>query len=38
MGQGIIKKYAAYLPIDNQAPSLSIGEGDTPLVLSLIHI
>ncbi len=34
MGQGIIKKYAAYLPIDNQAPSLSIGEGDTPLVKS----
>lgn len=34
MGQGIIKKYAPYLPVDDQSSILSIGEGDTPLVKS----
>ncbi|HZT05735.1 MAG TPA: threonine synthase [Chloroflexota bacterium] len=32
---GVLARYAAYLPITNRTPMLSLGEGDTPLVRSM---
>ena len=34
MGSGVIKKYWEYLPVTDETPLLSLGEGDTPLVRS----
>jgi threonine synthase len=34
MGIGVLKKYSAFLPITKATPTLSLGEGDTPLVKS----
>ncbi|MSQ06987.1 MAG: threonine synthase [Dehalococcoidia bacterium] len=34
MGIGVINKYRAFLPVTEDTPSLSLGEGDTPLVKS----
>jgi threonine synthase len=30
--QGILKRYAAYLPLTDETPKLTLGEGETPLV------
>ena len=32
MMKGLIEKYASYLPITEQTPKLTLGEGGTPLV------
>ncbi len=34
MGEGVLKRYARYLPLTPDTPALSIGEGETPLVRS----
>ena len=34
MTEGVLKRYADYLPLTEATPSLTIGEGDTPLVES----
>ena len=34
MASGIIDRYAAYLPITEQTPRITLGEGSTPLVRS----
>ena len=34
MGDGVLKTYAAYLPLTDNTPSLTMGEGGTPLVRS----
>lgn len=34
MGEGVLKRYAAHLPLNSATPELSLGEGDTPLVRS----
>jgi len=34
MGEGVIKQYGAYLPLNDSTPRISLGEGDTPLVRS----
>ncbi|MFB4210502.1 threonine synthase [Shouchella sp. JSM 1781072] len=32
MWKGLLQEYKTYLPVNNQTPSLSLGEGNTPLV------
>lgn len=32
MNKGLLEKYAAYLPVTEKTPKLSLGEGNTPLV------
>lgn len=32
MSKGLLEKYAAYLPVNENTPKLSLGEGNTPLV------
>ena len=32
MNKGLLEKYAAYLPVNERTPKLSLGEGNTPLV------
>ena len=34
MGSGVLKRYAAYLPLTGATPAITIGEGETPLVRS----
>ena len=34
MGEGVLKRYARYLPLTPETPALTIGEGETPLVRS----
>ncbi|MEK7814494.1 MAG: threonine synthase, partial [Chloroflexota bacterium] len=34
MGIGVLKRYREFLPVTDATPSLSLGEGDTPLVRS----
>ena len=34
MTQGVLKKYKEYLPVTDNTPMFSLGEGDTPLVRS----
>lgn len=34
MGMGVLKRYAAYLPVTGETPAVTIGEGETPLVRS----
>ena len=34
MGDGVLKRYASYLPLTPDTPELCIGEGETPLVRS----
>ena len=34
MGEGVIHRYGAYLPLNDSTPRISLGEGDTPLVKS----
>src|SRR5436305_307185 len=33
---GVLARYAPYLPITERTPMLSLGEGDTPLVRSMV--
>ena len=34
MGEGVLKKYKRFLPVNDASPTLTLGEGDTPLVRS----
>ena len=34
MGIGVLRKYKEFLPVTDTTPMLSLGEGDTPLVMS----
>ena len=34
MGEGVLRKYGKFLPLNSATPMLSLGEGDTPLVKS----
>ncbi len=34
MIKGLLERYAAYLPVNEQTPKLTLGEGNTPLVLA----
>ena len=34
MTKGVLEKYKAYLPVTDDTPVFSLGEGDTPLVKS----
>ena len=34
MGEGVLKKYKKYLPVNSATPMITLGEGDTPLVKS----
>lgn len=34
MGEGVLRKYAKFLPVNDATPMISLGEGDTPLVKS----
>ena len=34
MGQGVLKQYQEFLPVNSDTPMITLGEGDTPLVRS----
>ncbi len=34
MGQGVLRRYAEYLPLTSRTPMITLGEGETPLVKS----
>ncbi len=34
MGEGVLRKYRQFLPVNDATPMVSLGEGDTPLVKS----
>ncbi len=34
MGEGVLKKYRRFLPLNSATPMITLGEGDTPLVKS----
>ena len=34
MGEGVLKKYKRFLPVNDATPTITLGEGDTPLVRS----
>ena len=34
MGEGVLSRYAEYLPVTESTPMITLGEGDTPLVRS----